>query len=309
MCLLLDLLCFYLRSLIWFVIYDANYISSGLPCSSSAPQLCRVSHLRLFRRRLGPILVSWSFRITPLFLTLMPGLKMNILIFHACYVAWLSSSVVLMLWVSFLFCCCTLTFPRLTLYVFFVVMVRLHCVLRRISLPCRASWMVCMVYFGLPSAVDACSWRLAWPKQKQNMVFCFSCWPSLNLALGLDEPRCPKMSPRGDILSPRGSKMLPRGAKMAPIRPQEGSKMAWGGPRWLQEGPRKTSRWLPEASGITYLLTYLPNYLLTYYLLTYLPTDLLTYLLTHLLTYIPTYLGCLTGCLLGCLIGCLIGCL
>ena len=44
---------------------------------------------------------------------------------------------------------------------FFVVMVRLHCVLRRISLPCRASWMVCMVYFGLPSAVDACSWRLA----------------------------------------------------------------------------------------------------------------------------------------------------
>ena len=108
----------------------------------------------------------------------------------------------------------------------FVVMVRLHCVLRRISLPCRASWMVCMVYFGLPSAVDACSWRLAWPKQEQNMVFFFSCWPSLNLALGLDEPRCPKMSPRGDILSPRGSKMLPRGAKMAPIRPQEGSKMA-----------------------------------------------------------------------------------
>ena len=43
----------------------------------------------------------------------------------------------------------------------FVVMVRLHCILRRISLPCRASWMVCMVYFGLPSAVDACSWRLA----------------------------------------------------------------------------------------------------------------------------------------------------
>ena len=52
----------------------------------------------------------------------------------------------------------------------FVVMVRLHCILRRISLPCRASWMVCMVYFGLPSAVDACSWRLAWPKQEQNMV-------------------------------------------------------------------------------------------------------------------------------------------
>ena len=52
----------------------------------------------------------------------------------------------------------------------FVVMVRLHCVLRRISLPCRASWMVCMVYFGLPSAVDACSWRLAWPKQEQNML-------------------------------------------------------------------------------------------------------------------------------------------
>ena len=43
----------------------------------------------------------------------------------------------------------------------FVVMVRLHCILRRISLSCRASWMVCMVYFGLPSAVDACSWRLA----------------------------------------------------------------------------------------------------------------------------------------------------
>ena len=53
---------------------------------------------------------------------------------------------------------------------FFVVMVRLHCILRRISLSCRASWMVCMVYFGLPSAVDACSWRLAWPKQEQNMV-------------------------------------------------------------------------------------------------------------------------------------------
>ena len=89
---------------------------------------------------------------------------------HACFLAWLSSSVVLMLWASLLFCCCTLMFPRLTLYVFFVVMVRLHCILRRISLPCRASWMVCMVYFGLPSAVDACSWRLAWPKQEQNMM-------------------------------------------------------------------------------------------------------------------------------------------
>ena len=53
---------------------------------------------------------------------------------------------------------------------FFVVMVRIHCILRRISLSCRASWMVCMVYFGLPSAVDACSWRLAWPKQEQNML-------------------------------------------------------------------------------------------------------------------------------------------
>ena len=63
-------------------------------------------------------LVSWSFRITPLFLLLMSGLKSKVLHKHACYVAWLSSSVVLMLWVSFLFCCCTLMFPRLTLYVF-----------------------------------------------------------------------------------------------------------------------------------------------------------------------------------------------
>ena len=111
-------------------------------------------------------------------------------------------------------CCC------------FVVMVRLHCVLRRISLPCRASWMVCMVYFGLPSAVDACSWRLAWPKQEQNMVS-VNLLAALKLSLGLlEEPRCPKMSPRGRKLSPRGSKMSPRGPKMAPIRPQEGSKMA-----------------------------------------------------------------------------------
>ena len=127
--------------------------------------------------------------------------------------------------------------------------------------------------------------------QSRSKTWClWTCWPALKLSLGLlEEPRCPKMSPRGRKLSPRGSKMSPRGPKMAPIRPQEGSKMAWGGPRWLQEGPRKTSRWLPEASGITYLLTYLPNYLLTYYLLTYLPTYLLTYLPTCLLTYLPTY--------------------
>ena len=40
------------------------------------------------------------------------------------------------------------------------VMVRLHCILRRVSLSCRASWMVRIVYFGPPSPVDACSWRL-----------------------------------------------------------------------------------------------------------------------------------------------------
>ena len=182
------------------------------------------SQLRLLRHS-----VSWSFRITPLFLLLMPGLKMKVLHFHACYLAWLLASVVLMLWVSFLFCCSTLMFPRLTLYVFFVVMVRLHCILRRISLPCRASSMVCMVYFGLPSAVDACSWRLAWPKQEQNMVSV--------ILLAFREavfgaPWGAKM-PQDVAKRPQAfAKRLQDVAK----RPQDGPNMA---PRRLQDGLRR----------------------------------------------------------------------
>ena len=65
----------------------------------------------------------------------------------------------------------------------FVVMVRLHCVLRRISLSCRASWMVCMVYFGLPSAVDACSWRLLGFLNEFGMALNLcSSWPYILLS-------------------------------------------------------------------------------------------------------------------------------
>ena len=59
----------------------------------------------------------------------------------------------------------------------FLVMVGTHCILRRISLSCGASWMVCMVYFGLPSAVAVCSWPLSC-----SSVALVSCLSSVKMA-------------------------------------------------------------------------------------------------------------------------------